>query len=816
MLKQKKQNRYFYRRLFAFTVLLFAICLQGHSQVMISGKVLDHDSGKPMAGANITVENTFISTASSNDGRFRIKVPKSGDWIVKVTFMGYQSISGTFRLIHDTVIDFNMFTSAILGEEVNIIATRAQEKTPTTFSLMNHAEIQKNNLGQDLPFIIESTPSVVVTSDAGTGIGYTGINIRGSDLTRINVTLNGIPLNDAESHGVWFVDLPDLASSAGSIQIQRGVGTSTNGAGAFGASISVMTTPFRQDAYGEISSSAGSFNTFKNTFQFGTGLMANKFAFDGRISRITSDGYIDRAFSKLTSFSLSGGYYGKKTTLKFNVLSGYEKTYQAWGGVPKDSLATNRTYNPEGQYIDRSGNIAYYNNQTDNYQQTHYQLLFSQEINHDFNINAALHYTKGSGYYESYAPGQSFAAYNLNDVIIGNDTIRQTDLINQKWLDNDFYGVTFSGNFKRNDNLKVTIGGAWNQYYGKHYGKVIWAQYASNGDNNMNWYSSMGLKNDFDIFAKVTYTIFKHFNLFADLQYRNIYYKMNGTLEDLRTLDQVHVFNFFNPKAGIFYSINDKQDVYLSYAVGNREPNRDAYEAAEEGSIPTNETMNDWELGYELKLLNFRAGVNLYYMNYLNQLVLTGKINSVGEAVMTNVPHSYRSGIEVTAGANIFKWLKWDLTTTLSANKIRDFTEYTDEYDASGNFIGQKSQFLGKTDISFSPGIILQDNLTFIPVKNLTLTLISRYIGKQYVDNTSDNDRALDAYFLNNILAGYTIRTKWIKEIGFNLAVNNIFSNKYETNAWVYPYYMDGQLYETNGYFPQALVNFLFGITIKV
>ncbi len=531
MLQQKQVRNLLWKKLFVSAILFFPLCLQGFSQIKISGTIRDHESGKPMAGAHITIENTFISSASTNEGNYQVRVQKPGKWTMKISFMGYQPAVKICRLVHDTIIDFDMVTSTILGEEVNIIATRAQEKTPTTFSLMNQVEIEKNNLGQDIPFIIENTPSVVVTSDAGTGIGYTGINIRGSDLTRINVTLNGIPLNDAESHGVWFVDLPDLASSAGSIQVQRGVGTSTNGAAAFGASISIQTTPFQQDPYGEINSSAGSFNTFKNTFRFGTGLMDNKFAFDGRISRITSDGYIDRAFSKLTSFSISGGYYGKKTTLKFNVLSGSEKTYQAWGGVPKDSLATNRTYNPEGEYIDKNGNIAYYNNQTDNYTQTHYQLLFSQEIDHNININAALHYTKGYGYYESYSPAQYFSAYNLNNVVIGSDTIKQTDLINQKWLDNDFYGFTFSGNYHRNDNLKITVGGAWNQYYGKHYGKVIWAQYASNGDNDRNWYYSTGLKNDFDIFAKVTYTLFRHLNLFADLQYRNIYYKMDGTFE---------------------------------------------------------------------------------------------------------------------------------------------------------------------------------------------------------------------------------------------------------------------------------------------
>jgi len=816
MNQQKKFRNSLWKKLLVSAALFFSFYSQGFSQVTVSGTVRDHDSGKPMAGAHLSIENTFISTASADDGKYRIRVLKPGNWTLKLSYMGYQSIVNMCRLVHDTVIDFTMETSAILGEEVNIIATRAQEKTPTTYSTLNSIDIEKNNMGQDLPFIIENTPSVVVTSDAGTGIGYTGINIRGSDLTRINVTLNGIPLNDAESQGVWFVDLPDLASSAGSIQVQRGVGTSTNGAGAFGASINVQTAPFQQDPYGELNSSAGSFNTFKNTFRFGTGLMGNKFAFDGRISRITSDGYIDRAFSKLTSFSLSGGYYGKKTTLKFNMLSGYEKTYQAWEGVPKDSLGTHRTYNPAGEYLDKNGNLAYYDNQTDNYTQTHYQLLFSREINNGLNLNAALHYTRGSGYYENYSPGQYFSAYNLNDVIIGTDTIRQTDLINRKWIDNDFYGITFSGNYHRGDKLRITLGGAWNQYSGKHYGKVIWAEYASNGDNGRNWYNGTGTKKDFNVFVKATYKVFNKFNLFADLQYRNIYYKMDGTLENLKTLEQVHEFNFFNPKAGIFYTISDKQDVYLSFAVGNREPNRNNYEVSEPGNIPAHETVNDWELGYELKLLNFRAGVNLYYMNYLNQLVLTGKINSVGEAIMTNVPHSYRTGVEITAGANVFKWLKWDINSTLSVNRIKDFTEYTDIYDASWNLVGQQSHFLGKSDLSFSPSLILQNNLTFIPVKNLALALTSRYIGRQFIDNSSNKDRVLNPYLVNNVSARYTIKTRWIREIGFNLAVNNIFSNKYETNAWVYPFYMEGKLYESNGYFPQALINFLFGVSLKI
>ena len=796
------------------SLIAFAnLCL---AQVTLTGAVRDKDTGKPLTGANITIENTFISTTSDDQGHYSIHDLKPGQCPIRLSFMGFRTIKTDLWLKKDTMIDFIMETNAILGDEVNIIATRAQKKTPTTYSTVTLPQIRDVNLAEDLPYIIDNTPSVVVTSDAGAGVGYTGINIRGSDLTRTNVTINGIPLNDAESQGVWFVDLPDLASSTDNIQIQRGVGTSTNGAGAFGASINIQTTPFNQDPYGELSSSAGSFNTFKNTFRFGTGLMDNKFSFDGRISRITSDGYIDRATSDLMSFYISAGYFGNKTTLKFIVMSGHEKTYQAWEYVPKDSLATNRTYNPSGEYIDKNGNIEYYNNQTDNYTQTHYQLLFSQQIKMNFNINAAIHYTKGFGYYENYQQNQAFSAYNLNNVIIGNDTITQTDLVNQKWLDNDFYGLTFSVNYNPGNKLKLTLGGAWNDYYGKHYGMVTWAEYASNGDNDRNWYYSTGRKRDFNLFAKASWQVAKKLNLFADLQYRHIYYKIDGTLEDLRALDQLHKFNFFNPKAGVFYDINEKQNIYFSFAVGHREPNRNNYEVAENESMPVQETMYDFELGYNYRLPNFTIGANLYYMYYNDQLVLTGMINSVGEAVMTNVPFSYRRGIEISMGANIFKWLKWGFNTTLSENKILDFTQYIDSYDSAYNLTGKVSHYLGKTDLSFSPGIILKNNLIFNPVKALYLTLSSQYVGKQYIDNSSNEERRLDPYFVNNIMIGYKMKVKPFKEIDVNLMINNIFSNKYETNAWVYPYLYAGQEYESNGYSPQALINFLVGITLKI
>jgi iron complex outermembrane recepter protein len=812
--KKRIYGRFF--SLFPAALFCLALSLPARAQVTVTGTVTDKTTGSPLPGASVTVVNTFISTSADSKGKFAIRNLVQGGQIFRFSFIGYQPVSLELRLAHDTAVMVGLVTSPILGEEINITATRAQQNTPATYSSLDPMEIKEVNLGQDMPFILENTPSVVVTSDAGTGIGYTSLNIRGSDLTRINVTINGIPLNDAESQGVWFVDLPDLASSSDNIQVQRGVGTSTNGAGAFGASVNIQTTPQSQDPFAELNSSAGSFNSFKNTFRFGTGMMDNKFAFDGRISRITSDGYIDRAFSKLTSFYISGGYYGRKTTLKLMVMSGWEKTYQAWEGVPKDSLATNRTYNPAGEYVDANGNIQYYYNQTDNYNQTHCQAVFSQELSRKVNINAAVHYTKGIGYYENYKSDQSFSSYDLPNVIIHTDTVTATNLVNRKWLDNDFYGITYSVNYMPSDRLKFTLGGAWNYYYGEHYGKVIWAEYASGGDNNRNWYYNTGKKRDFNIFLKMNCQVTKKLNLFADLQYRSVWYKLEGNLEDLRVLDQLHTFNFFNPKAGVYFDITDRQSAYVSFGVGNREPNRNNYEVAEPDHMPTNETLYDLELGYNLRLAHFRAGANLYYMDYKDQLVLTGMINSVGEAIMTNVPQSYRAGIEITAGANIFKWLDWSMNSTFSINKIKDFNQYIDEYDSNYNFMGQATKQYVATDLSFSPAIIFQNSFSFKPVKNLAISLNSRFVGRQYIDNTSDRERSLDPWFVNGINASYVIHTSLIRDIGFNLMVNNLFSTKYETNAWVYPYLYNGVEYEENGYFPQALINFMLGITLKI
>ncbi len=800
--------------------MLLGLILSSNSlfaQFTVSGKIVDQLEKKPLPGAHISLATTEMSTISDKYGNFSISRVKQGEVTITVSFVGFKTDKHLINIHRDTIINIELYGAMLLGDEVNIIATRAHDKYPTAYSSITNKEISMVNLGKDIPYLLEETPSVVVTSDAGNGVGYSGMSIRGTDLTRINFTMNGIPVNDAESQGVWFVDLPDVASSAENIQIQRGVGTSTNGAGAFGASIHFLTSDLHQDPYGELNISGGSYSTIKTTLRFGTGLMANKFSVDGRLSYIHSDGYIDRAFSNLKSYYLSGGYYGKNTTIRFITFSGFERTYQAWEGVPGDSLSVNRTYNPAGEYIDKNGQIAYYNNQTDNYQQDNYQALFSQSLKKNWNFNAALHYTRGRGYYENYKQRASFSDYGLNDVIIGNDTVTSTDLINRKMMDNTFYGITFSTNYSIPTRLNVTLGGAWNNYYGQHFGKVIWAEFASNGDNDRNWYYNTGLKTDFNIYGKVSYQLLKKLNLFADLQYRRVSYKMEGTLDNLRNLDQDHIFNFFNPKGGLYFELNKQNNLYFSFGVANREPSRNNYKDADPGKEPTNETLYDYELGYALRLQDFSLGINAYYMDYKNQLVLTGQINNVGEAVMVNVPRSYREGIEVSSAMEFFrKKLTWNVTATLSSNKIRDFIQYIDLYDADWNYLGQQTIPLGKTNLSFSPWLTAGSRITYKPVPQLSFSLVSKYVGKQNVDNTSNEARSLNGYFVNGANVIFLFKTEFFKEISLNLTVNNLFSARYESNAWIYPYYLGGEYNEMNGYFPQALVNFLCGISLRL
>ena len=782
-----------------------------YGQVKVSGLVTD-ESGEALIGANVVLKNTFLGTSTDLNGTFTFSKVVVGHYEIVISYVGYEKFSQDIEVLATPVyLNIALVDASFLADEVIVTATRATLVDPVAQSTIKKEEIEKRNLGQDMPYILNMNPSTVVSSDAGAGVGYTSFRIRGTDHTRINVTVNGIPLNDAESHGTWWVDLPDFASSVDNIQIQRGVGTSTNGAGAFGATVNLQTFNLRKTPYAEINSSFGSYKTYKNSILIGTGLINDRFTFDARFSKINSDGYIDRASSDLTSYSLSGGYYGEKDILKVIFVSGKEKTYQAWNGVPGYILDTNRTYNGIGQYTDKDGNIKYYENETDNYWQNHLQVLYSREIIKKLYLNLAFHYTKGKGYYEQYKEDRKFSDYGMDDVIVGTDTIRQSDMIRQKWLDNDFYGITYSLTHKKKK-WNLIFGGAWNRYHGNHFGKVIWTQVAEKGEYEQEWYRNRGLKTDFNIYSKLNYRLVSSLNLFADMQLRKIWYEIDGIDDDQRTITQSHNYFFFNPKLGLNYYISENHRTFFSFSVANREPNRDNLVDADlSGQVPTFETLYDYELGYQFSSRTSKLELNFYYMDYNNQLVLTGQINDVGAPVMVNVKDSYRTGLEITAGFQLTPKLSWEINTTFSSNKILGFTDYTDDWDTWT----QRTEHLGTTDLSFSPNIIAGSSISFNVLKNLDVSFISKYVSKQYIDNTSNNERVLKAYFVNDLSFDYNVQTSIIKNISIKLLVNNIFNSMYETNAWIYKYYYNDTEQFFDGYFPQAGINFLIGVQFK-
>jgi iron complex outermembrane recepter protein len=808
-------------------VLNMAFC-----QFSISGKILD-ENNQPLVSATVLIENTFAGTYSDQKGEFVLKNLKNGEYTIKVSFIGYETQSKQVKLGKDEILEFKMLPASYLADEVIIQATHVNQKTPATYSTINKETISKNNIVQDMPYLLNYTPSMVVSSDAGAGVGYTNINIRGSDVKRINVTIDGVPVNDAESHGVWWVDLPDLASSVDNTQIQRGVGTSTNGAGAFGATINFQTTKINREPYAEINSSYGSFNTSKNTLNIGTGLINNMFAVDLRLSKIWSDGYIDRAFSDLKSFYISGTMYGKSSILKLMIFSGEEHTFQAWNGVPKVKLENdtagmrnyvnvmaswgyiygnqddiNNIFNSDS----RTYNLYNYKNETDNYWQDNYQLHYSKEINSNIYADIALHYTKGKGYYESLAPKTDFSTFNLPNAIFKTDTITSSDFITQKWLDNDFYGITYSLNYNKK-RINTVIGGGWNQYLGNHFGDIIWAKIVTFNGEKYRWYKGTGDKKDFNTFLKMNYLLTDKLNLYADLQLRSINYSIGGSDEKLKDLTQNHKYNFFNPKTGLMYDLNEKQKLYASFGVSQREPDRDNFVDADPGKTPKPEKLIDFEAGYEFRSTKFLFKGNLFYMNYIDQLILTGKINDVGDVVMINVPKSYREGIELETGIQILKNLSWYGNITFSRNIIPKFIDYTDNWDTGL----QDAVTLTNKTISFSPSTVASGIIDFEPIRNIHLSFNSKYVGKQYIDNTQSPDRMLNSYFVQNLSLLYNLKNKLklFKEITFQFAVNNLFNEKYESNAWVYKYISYGSKNVVDGYFPQAGTNVMFKIGVK-
>ena len=809
----------------SWLLLMQLLFMTSWAQMGLKGIVKGQDQ-EPLPGANVVIQKTYSGVSTGSDGSFQFRNLKPGTYVLQISFIGYEQKEVEITLDRSREVVIELRPNVVFTEEVLIAATRAGSKTPVAFVNITGDKLRERNFGQDIPYLLALSPSFVATSDAGAGIGYTNFRIRGTDLNRINVTVNGIPLNDAESHGTWFVDQPDLAGSTSNVQIQRGVGTSTNGAASFGATINLQTLTLNAEPYAEYQSAAGSFNTFRNSVAAGTGLINGRFAIDARLSKVTSDGFIDRAFSDLKSFYLSAGYHSTNTVLKAIVFGGLETTYQAWNGVPSvrlnNDLEGMKLYETHWLYSaletrqmlesnSRTYNLYTYENQVDNYQQDHYQLHLSHRFNSRLNLNAALHYTVGLGYYEQYKASQKYQNYGMEKPVINGVEISRTDLIRRKWLDNDFYGAIFSMNYKHHK-TELSWGGGAHHYLGNHYGKIIWAANMGEYPINHEWYRNKGIKSDLNSYLKVHQALSDIVSLFGDLQFRHIHYEINGNDDDLAQLDQNHRYNFFNPKAGIFIQPSDNQHAYFSFAQASREPNRDNFvDADDAGSLPRHETLNDFELGYQYQSVWFTGGVNLFYMDYDHQLVLTGKINDTGAPVMVNVDKSHRKGIELTWGMKLLPTVQWDANTTLSSSKINDFTEYVDDWDNGG----QQSFHLGRTDLSFSPKLTANSQIRWQPSRDAGISLVTNYVGKQYIDNTSSDDRSLDAWFANGLTADYTFRPDFVKEIRLRLQVNNLFNEEYESNAWVYSYLTGGERYKMDGYFPQAGRHFLVGVDIR-
>ncbi|WP_405575116.1 TonB-dependent receptor [Winogradskyella sp. Asnod2-B02-A] len=707
-------------------------------------------------------------------------------------------------------------------DEVLVKAVRVDAKSPITHSNVTKENLAKRNLGQDIPMLLNFLPSVVTTTDAGAGVGYTGIRVRGVSSQSTNVTINGIPYNDAESLGTFWVNLGDFASSVESLQLQRGVGTSTNGSGAFGASINVLTDAFSKDASGEISNSFGSYNTRKHTLKFSTGLMNDHFEIAGRLSNIASDGYIDRASSDLKSYFLQGSYVDDNTLIKAITFGGEEITYQAWYGTPlaritgdeagiEAYISENYLSEAEAENLrnsDRRYNYYTYDNEVDNYGQDHYQLHWNQRYSNQWSTTLGLNYTKGSGYFEQYKEAEDFSDYGFEPLDFNGEIIDETDLIRRRWLENDFFVVNANVNYKDN-NINLIFGGSYSHYDGDHFGEVIWAEFASQSEIRDRYYDGNSIKNDLSLFTKANYQLNEKISLYGDLQVRNVTYKTTGTTSDIVEFAVDKDFTFFNPKAGITYEINNDNNLYFSYARANREPNRTDFESNE--SIEA-EQLNDFELGWRHKKGNFTFNANAYYMLYNEQLVLSGQLDDVGNPIRTNSGKSYRLGLELEAIIPVTPKLTLQPNITISTNKNNEtITPFDGEL-----------QNLGKTDISFSPDLVAANAIVFQPIENFQVSLLSKFVGEQYMSNTEAESSKLDSYFINDFNISYTLKTKSIFEsIIFTGLVNNIFNEKYISNGYYFTY--DDTWSDPNsvttiegaGFYPQATRNFLVGVTLK-
>ncbi len=766
-----------------FLFLFVNLSLQAQS-VILSGKVVDKNQ-QPLVGATIKVATLKKGTTTDLEGKFQLNIP-SGTYKIEISYVGYKPKSFSTILNQNKMIEVQLFSEEYVLDEVLVEAVRVKPNAPVTHSNLSKKEISKRNLGQDIPVLIKYLPSVTSSTDAGAGVGYTYMRVRGSDATRINVTVNGIPYNDSESQGTFFVNMGDFASSTQSLQLQRGVGTSTNGSGAFGASLNILTDAVSEQAGGEISNSFGSYSTKKHTIKYTTGKLNNHFEISGRLSKIYSDGYVDRAFTDLKSYFLQGSYTDDNTLLKVLVFGGKEKTYQAWYGLSKKQLEKNRRQNP---YT--------YDNETDNYQQDHYQLHWNEKLTNNWTTNIGVNYTRGKGYYEQFKKKKKAKAFN-NIIVDGSDVIVR------RWLDNHFYVLNANATYK-NEKVEIIGGTSFSFYKGDHFGEVIWARELSKSATIRDrYYFNDATKTDYSAFAKATFKVTNSLKAFIDVQGRFIDYKTAGIDSDRSTLDVHKNYNFFNPKAGLTYTINNKNSVYISYARANREPNRNDFK---NGKDVQHETLNDFELGWRLKTNRIKLSINAYYMGYENQLIQTGGLNDVGAYLRENVKDSYRAGLEFDANISISDKFSFLSNITISTNKIKNFMLRRDGTNKN----------IGTTNIAFSPNIITGNTLLYQPIKGLQFALMGKYVGSQYLSNTDTKDSEIAGYFVSDLNINYELKTtKVFKSIIFTGMINNVLNKEYVDRGYTYLNNWDtpGTSFEVQGYYPQATRNYLAGITL--
>jgi len=813
-------------------MLLFVACTM-LAQQQVNGKVVDASSNG-IEGVAIFVKNTPNGTISQADGSFSVTV-KGKEVELVFSRLGYEDVNLKVPASEYANLKVLMNEAPFVYDDFEVSATRAGDDAPFAISNIDAEELKKRNGGAELPELLKLSPSIVTSTENGLPFGNTKFRIRGSDPSRINVTVDGIPLNDAESQTVFWVNMTDVTESVSDIQIQRGVGASTNGAASFGASVNIQTKGYDANPYAEFSSYAGSFNTFKNSVQANTGLIKDHFVFNARLSKLTSDGYVKHTALDHNSYFFSGGYFSDKSTFRVKVFGNEEHTGISWWGVEPDIMEYDRTYNPAGVYYDKDGVEHYYEDQTDNYWQNHIHAHFSHQFTEALRLKAALHYTHGEGYYEQFQDDANwlhdteYADYGFDDAYFilaeSGDTTYESDLTRQKWLENDFYGATFSLEYGLDD-VQFIFGASGNRYDGDHFGKVIWVENNPGIPVDYQYYFNNSIKDDYSTFAKASYNVTSQLSAYADLQYRMVSYETSGQNSDLGKPD-VEIdedYNFFNPKAGLAYQMGQHR-TFASFGVSNREPSRANLKDAlgDEASKPVAETLYDTELGYEFAGVNFSVGANLFYMNYKDQLVPTGEKNSVGYDIMTNVEKSYRAGIELSLAYLPFSWMKWDANFTLSRNKIIDFTEYNTYYDEwYWNALDYRGTERGNTDIAYSPNVVGASALTFLPVENLSVILNSKYVGEQYFDNTSQEAAKLDAYFVNDLMLAYRLPLAKVDYVELKFMVNNLFDVDYISDAYggkdmVAESGSTTEFYEARWtyYFPQAFRNYALKMLVR-